>query len=546
MRSHAAAFAWAFGRRHRFGFLALGSYLVALGGVRLVALATGMRLPAGWDIGFAFLVLVPVTVAFYWLIIVFAYGYEGNIAGRESIFPSRHFTLPVSNATLTAWPMLYGAASIALLWIATRLVAPWPVNLPISVPLLWPGLLGIAILAWLQAITWASYPLPVMRVVVAVVGLSALQLLSVLVIEFRASETLMATLLAPQLPLAFFVARLAVARARRGGVTDRSGVFQRMDVALARWRIERTPLHFPSTGAAQRWLEWTRYGRSLPTFVAILLPVELLLLWLSRDAPAMVFATLAVVALTPPFLASFTAIAVRKSGASDDYGVGPFTATRPLSSAALVGARLGMAAWSTAAAWVLVIAAVPAALLLSDTWTIVADRAQRFAGVVGAPRAMVFGALVLATLVLTTWRQMVQSLYLGLTGRPGLIKGSGFAMLCAVVAIGPLLDWAWTSGAGEWFWVVLFWTLGVIVAARTVLACWIAVRLHRDRLLSDRSLVVGAVLWLAAVATVYAVLLWLFATPIMPRFLLLMIAIVTVPLVRLSAAPLALAWNRHR
>jgi hypothetical protein len=189
---------------------------------------------------------------------------------------------------------------------------------------------------------------------------------------------------------------------------------------------------------------------------------------------------------------------------------------------------------------------VPAALVLSDTWPIVADRAQGFAGVVGASRAIVFGALVLATLILTTWRQMVQSLYLGLTGRPGLIKASGLAMLCAIVAIGPLLNWAWNSGAHAWFWVVLFWTLGVIVAARLVLACWIAIRLHRDRLLPDRSLVVGAALWLAAVAAVYAVLLWLFATPLVPRFLLLMIATVAVPLVRLSAAPLALAWNRHR
>jgi hypothetical protein len=264
------------------------------------------------------------------------------------------------------------------------------------------------------------------------------------------------------------------------------------------------------------------------------------------DAPALVFTILVIVALTPPFMASFTAIAVRKSGAGDDYGVSPFTATRPVSSAALVGARLGMAVWSTAAAWILVIATVPAALVLSDTWPIVAGRAQGFAGVVGASRAIVFGALVLATLILTTWRQMVQSLYLGLTGRPGLIKASGLAMLCAIVAIGPLLNWAWNSGAHAWFWVVLFWTLGVIVAARMVLACWIAIRLHRDRLLPDRSLVVGAALWLAAVAAVYAVLLWLFATPLVPRFLLLMIATVAVPLVRLSAAPLALAWNRHR
>ena len=119
-------------------------------------------------------------------------------------------------------------------------------------------------------------------------------------------------------------------------------------------------------------------------------------------------------------------------------------------------------------------------------------------------------------------------------------------MLCLVVALGPLLDWAWNSGARGWFWVALYWTLGGIVTARTVLACWIATRLHHDRLLADRSLVVWAALWLAAVVAVYGVLLWLFSTPYAPRFLLLMIAAVTVPLVRLSASPLALAWNRHR
>jgi hypothetical protein len=48
------------------------------------------------------------------------------------------------------------------------------------------------------------------------------------------------------------------------------------------------------------------------------------------------------------------------------------------------------------------------------------------------------------------------------------------------------------------------------------------------------------------VLTIYGILLWLFSTPYMPRFLLMLAAIVSVPLVRVSAAPLALAWNRHR
>jgi len=35
-------------------------------------------------------------------------------------------------------------------------------------------------------------------------------------------------------------------------------------------------------------------------------------------------------------------------------------------------------------------------------------------------------------------------------------------------------------------------------------------------------------------------------TPIFPRYLLALVAILAIPLARVSAAPLALAWNRHR
>ena len=52
--------------------------------------------------------------------------------------------------------------------------------------------------------------------------------------------------------------------------------------------------------------------------------------------------------------------------------------------------------------------------------------------------------------------------------------------------------------------------------------------------------------WLAAVTTLYVFLAWLVSTPLMPRYFLGAVAILLVPLGRLSAAPLALAWNRHR
>ncbi|MEX2182239.1 MAG: hypothetical protein WD771_09375 [Gemmatimonadaceae bacterium] len=544
MRTHAATLGWQFLRQHRWGWVALAAWMVVLVGLRLVERAVGEPMFATFGGAYAFAILVPGSAVFYWLVVVFTFGYSGDLAGRRSIFPPRLLALPVTNAALAACPMLYGGAAVGLLWLAARMLAPLPAALADTVPYLWIGLVLMVLLAWLQAIVWTSYPLPGLRVAVAVVVMSAIQVAEVLAIEYGVSEARMIALLAPQLPLAYLVAWRAVARARRGDVADWSGTTSALGRLVRRQRGTRPP--FTSAAAAQRWLEWLRFGRSLPVMVAIVLPVELLILWAARGAPAMVFAVLVIVALTPPFLASFTAVAARHAGAGDDYGVSPFTATRPLSSPALVAALIRVAVWSTAAAWTLVLLAVPAALVLSDTWGVVATRAGSIAAVTGTPRAIVFAALVLAMLMLTTWRQIVQSLYLGLTGRAALVKGSAIAMLCLIAVIVPVLDWAWESGARAWFWVALYWTLGVIIAARMALGSWIAVRLHRANQMTERSLVIGAATWLGGVAAVYGTLLWLFATPYAPRFLLLMLATVSVPLVRVSAAPLALAWNRHR
>ena len=71
-------------------------------------------------------------------------------------------------------------------------------------------------------------------------------------------------------------------------------------------------------------------------------------------------------------------------------------------------------------------------------------------------------------------------------------------------------------------------------------------RLHDSRLLSDRTLLIGAACWDVAVFALYGLLVWLVPTLLFPRYLLVFLAILAIPLVRLSAAPLALAWNRHR
>ena len=97
---------------------------------------------------------------------VFSFGFAGDLAGRQSIYPARIFTLPVTSGALAGWPMLYGTAAMAILWLATRFLAVWPSGL--EVPLFWPALLAAVFLAWVQALAWMPYALPGLRVIVTV------------------------------------------------------------------------------------------------------------------------------------------------------------------------------------------------------------------------------------------------------------------------------------------------------------------------------------------------------------------------------------------
>ena len=59
----------------------------------------------------AVVVIVPVATTFMFFLAVFSFGFAGDLAARESIYPARMFTLPVTTRALAGWPMLYGAAA---------------------------------------------------------------------------------------------------------------------------------------------------------------------------------------------------------------------------------------------------------------------------------------------------------------------------------------------------------------------------------------------------------------------------------------------------
>jgi hypothetical protein len=164
------------------------------------------------------------------------------------------------------------------------------------------------------------------------------------------------------------------------------------------------------------------------------------------------------------------------------------------------------------------------------------------------PRAVVVAVLAVLALVTTTWKRLVTSLYIGLSGRPWLVRTHiGVTLVLLVVAI-PLAQWI---GRNTLEIVIRIFDVvpqvaAVLVAVKIAAAGWIATRLDRARLIEPRVLVTAATLWLTAVLSLYAVLGWMADTPHIPRHGVLLVAILAIPLTRLSAAPLALASNRHR
>ena len=149
-------------------------------------------------------------------------------------------------------------------------------------------------------------------------------------------------------------------------------------------------------------------------------------------------------------------------------------------------------------------------------------------------------------MMLSTWRQLVQSLYFGLTGDALLIKGSVFVSLVLASLVGPLVIWIVDNKRIGVVWSAMPLILAMLVCAKMLAAGYVAARLVRERPLSDRTLFTAAVIWTTLVLAMFGLLAWLGDTPHIPRYLIMLVAILFVPLARLSAAPLAIARNRHR
>ena len=544
MQSAPAAIAWEFGRRHRWGLVAIAGYLVMVGAIRALALDWSQRVAFKNAESFAFTIIVPLTAASLYFLAVFSFGLAGDLSARQSMYPRRMFTLPVSNAALAGWPMLYGSAAMALLWFAMRFIAVWPAGF--EIPVIWPALLGASLVAWTQALNWMPYGLPGLRVAVSVLWLTSIDAVVMLALEFKPGEPVMLALLAPHVPLAYLAAYYAVSRARRDDTPDWRHLFARSSRDAGQ-RVDRP--HFSSPMRAQVWLEWKRYGRSLPALVAILLPFELAMLFLFRDTPVLVFEIIALALLTPALMASFVAATVSRADveARDSYNISPFIATRPMTNASLVRAKMQATIWSTLASWVFPAVAIPAAVQLSGTAPTVRGWIETLISFMGVARGSAMIVVVIAALLIATWSQLVHTIYIGLSGRAWLVKGSVFTTLTLLTFLMPLVHFTLTNRrVFAVVWNGFPWILAIAVCVKVVLAAWVMIRLYDERIFSARSLLIAAAVWDIAVFALYGVLAWMIPVFVARLYIFALFAILAIPFTRILAAPLALTRNRHR
>ena len=168
-------------------------------------------------------------------------------------------------------------------------------------------------------------------------------------------------------------------------------------------------------------------------------------------------------------------------------------------------------------------------------------------GELGRPRAIIFGLLILVSLVGSTWKQLVQGFYIAMSGRDWAVKGIAFATLALVTAGFFVLGWILDSRYRIVLaWSAIPWLMSGFVAVKLVLAMRVMQSGVERGSFTRKQIIFGAIVWDVCVLAVYGVLALILPDIIVRRYFLLLAAMLVVPFVRLAAAPLAVARNRHR
>lgn len=539
MNSAAQAIAWQMWHQHRWFVAAELAYLLLAAVVSPLLPAILSRTPLGVEevpTAAQHLCLPFGLIIVHWVAIFQITSTDLKRIG----FPKHMFVLPVRTQTLVAWPMLCGSAAMAGLWLFFACLVLRPAG--IIAPLWWPAAALAAGLTMLQVLSWTPFTQNWLRIVLAVplslVWLGGIGLLLLAEVPGVFSTGVLLGVVA----LCHVVAVRAVARSRRGDDIEWRFASRLIEWATALRTSTRHP--FASAAAAQIWFECRGQGWLLPVFVLCILVVwPFSALFLHLNDMAFAWRMLAVILFLPSLIAGLIGSSLGRQDAWSKYEMTSFLATRPVTTASLVRAKLVMAALSAAATWLLVLPFMSLMLLRPGFFASMLEIAQA----VGYGKALALGLAILAAAVASTWLQLVANMWLGLTGRPWVVTVVPVIFAVAIFV-----------GIGVGFWIYLHpawypavqaaapWLLFGLVLVKLIVAVVVVMALARSGLVSRRSIATMIGAWTLVVAGLcLAVYCFVPGEHLALGTAAAGIAL-NIPFSRLAVAPLALAWNRHR
>jgi hypothetical protein len=332
---------------------------------------------------------------------------------------------------------------------------------------------------------------------------------------------------------AYAVGVAAVARNRRGEPPLSLGILAWLDRVLD-W-TPRTERAFRSSTQAQAWFEWRQKGWVMPLIVGFGILVLVGLWSIFNRSPEELFAGFVTGGGLLSLAGLIGALVVGNCGASDARPeMGPFLATRPLTTTEMARLILLTAGKSVLLAWSLWAAAFAVVyLILLATKTL--------------PRTEIAGWVwwYFPATLLGCWTTVAVGASLGLMGRPALfvklICGLFAGYIGAVILSGFMLS----RSAQEQLGRGVAYAAGMAFLLATV---WLFVAAWRRSLVDGRTVSVAASVWM--VLAILTAVAWSLGQRLSPQppatLLVLAIGVCALSVVPLAAAPLALACNRTR
>ncbi|SIO43473.1 hypothetical protein SAMN05444166_4696 [Singulisphaera sp. GP187] len=463
----------------------------------------------------------------------------GNLT---SGYPKRMYALPVPTRVLVFWPLLIGAVVMALLWVAIAGMVFRQSGF--RLPVLLPALGLVAIMSWLQVLSWSPLSPAWLRLVAVtlVVGAAGGIVWSLVMLGAVGHERV-AALLAVAVVVAYPLGLAGVASDRRGDAWRAWPVWLRLPFGTARG--PRRP--FRSPAQAQLWYEWRCHGLVFP-ITTTLNSLLILGLGTARNAWAVHSLLLLVLFIMPVLLA--TSVGTVMGRLTPFWVKHPrvveFLAIRPMSTRDLVAAKLRMTALSVLLSWLLVVVIMVLCLGLVDQPGGAAKQWQalkvQFPG--GHAASILALAFVLGPAL--AFRQLTDYFPITLSGRPWLERLTAAVIFSVVAGILGIALFPRTLPSR--FLVARPWLVASLLAIKAVVTSWSFRAALRRGLLQRRDLLQYTTTWMVLTAIAIGLSVLILPARLQPatRTAVLLSVVVFVPISRFALAPLALDWNRHR